>query len=168
MQPSEIRETFRGATLVELLLEPATSVLDMAMKANCFANESKVITTFVPKKNVITKFDLTKDDARRIILAGGLHINQAKCTDYTQILSLGRHILSNGISLIRVGELKRGKQEMSWTRSSQIVFPFPYYDREEALLHCQVDDVRTKKDAGRIFSRMNNKRKLNEKVDATS
>lgn len=69
--------------MVDILLEPATSVLDMVMKANCFANEN---------------------DARRIILAGGLHINQVKCTDYTEILSLGRHILPKGISLIRVGK----------------------------------------------------------------
>ncbi|XP_046642046.1 tyrosine--tRNA ligase, mitochondrial-like [Daphnia pulicaria] len=83
LHPSELNETFRGATMVDILLEPATSVLDMVMKANCFANEN---------------------DARRIILAGGLHINQVKCTDYTEILSLGRHILPNGISLIRVGK----------------------------------------------------------------
>ncbi|KAK4035880.1 hypothetical protein OUZ56_027960 [Daphnia magna] len=83
LQPNELSETFRGATMVDILLEPATSVLDMVMKANCFANEN---------------------DARRIILAGGLHINQVKCTDYTEILSLGRHILPNGISLIRVGK----------------------------------------------------------------
>lgn len=44
------------------------------------------------------------DDARRIILAGGLHINHVKCTDYTEILSLGKHILANGITAIRVGE----------------------------------------------------------------
>lgn len=43
LQPSEISETFRGATVVELLLEPATSVLDMVMKANCFANESNFL-----------------------------------------------------------------------------------------------------------------------------
>lgn len=40
LQPSEISETFRGATVVELLLEPATSILDLVMKAKCFANES--------------------------------------------------------------------------------------------------------------------------------
>lgn len=41
LQPNELSETFRGATMVDILLEPATSVLDMVMKANCFANESK-------------------------------------------------------------------------------------------------------------------------------
>lgn len=41
LHPSELNETFRGATMVDILLEPATSVLDMVMKANCFANESK-------------------------------------------------------------------------------------------------------------------------------
>lgn len=41
LQPSELRETFRGAAMIDILLQPATSVLDMVMKANCFANESK-------------------------------------------------------------------------------------------------------------------------------
>jgi hypothetical protein len=27
--------------MIDILLQPATSVLDMVMKANCFANESK-------------------------------------------------------------------------------------------------------------------------------
>lgn len=38
---SEMEETFRGASIVELLMQPATSILDMAMKARCFANESQ-------------------------------------------------------------------------------------------------------------------------------
>lgn len=42
LEPSELSETFRDATMVDILLEPATSVLDMVMKANCFANESKI------------------------------------------------------------------------------------------------------------------------------
>jgi hypothetical protein len=39
------------------------------------------------------------------------------CIDYTEILSLGRHILPNGISLIRVGklrELDKGAQCLFW------------------------------------------------------
>ena len=41
LSTKEFKETFRDASLVEILLEPATSVLDMVMKAKCFANESK-------------------------------------------------------------------------------------------------------------------------------
>jgi len=83
LQPSEIKETFKGASVVEILLEPATSILDLAMKAKCFS---------------------TENDARRIIAAGGFNINHQRCTDYTEILSLERHILSNGITVIRVGK----------------------------------------------------------------
>ena len=40
LKPNEIAETFKGASCSELLLEPATTVLHMVMKAKCFANES--------------------------------------------------------------------------------------------------------------------------------
>ena len=42
-------------------------------------------------------------DAVRIIRAGGFYVNHQRCVDDTQLLVPGRHILPNGISLVRVG-----------------------------------------------------------------
>jgi len=41
LKPNEIKETFKGASIVEILLQPATSILDLAMKAKCFPTESE-------------------------------------------------------------------------------------------------------------------------------
>ena len=38
---AEIRQTFAGATLVDILPEPGMSMLQLAMKAKCFPTESK-------------------------------------------------------------------------------------------------------------------------------
>lgn len=107
LKPDEITESFKGATFVEILLQPGITVLDMVLKAQCFANESNPLVQFLFIYFLMLVNFLThkkKDDARRIILAGGVFINQQKCTDYTEILALNRHILVNGISLIRVGK----------------------------------------------------------------
>ncbi len=44
LDAAELMETFRGATVVELLLQPATSLLDVAMRAKCFANEGLFVS----------------------------------------------------------------------------------------------------------------------------
>ena len=36
--------------------------------------------------------------------AGGFHVNHQKCQDYTQFIVPERHILANGVSVVRVGE----------------------------------------------------------------
>uniref|UniRef100_A0A1B0DBD8 Tyrosine--tRNA ligase n=1 Tax=Phlebotomus papatasi TaxID=29031 RepID=A0A1B0DBD8_PHLPP len=79
----DVKVTFQGATLTELLMEPGLSVLDVALKAKCFP---------------------TKDDAVRIITAGGFRINHQRTTNIAEVLSPGIHILKNGISLLRVGK----------------------------------------------------------------
>ena len=43
LDADELMETFRGASVVELLLHPAMSLLEMAMKAKCFTTESKFV-----------------------------------------------------------------------------------------------------------------------------
>ncbi|GAB0095386.1 Tyrosine--tRNA ligase [Sergentomyia squamirostris] len=79
----DVKTTFQGATITELVMEPGFSVLDVAMKAKCFP---------------------TKDDAIRIITAGGFRINHQRTTNIAEVLSPGIHILKNGISLLRVGK----------------------------------------------------------------
>ena len=77
------------------------------MKAKCFPTESKdkdaPSATARHWFSSLTQIQIA-DDARRIIAAGGFNINHQRCTDYTEILSLERHILSNGITVIRVGK----------------------------------------------------------------
>ncbi|ALC41909.1 CG16912 [Drosophila busckii] len=80
---AEIKQTFQGATVVDLLNEPGMSILQLAMKAKCFP---------------------TENDAVRIINAGGFYINQKRVQNITEVISTGIHILRNGISLLRVGK----------------------------------------------------------------
>ncbi|XP_059617567.1 tyrosine--tRNA ligase, mitochondrial [Phlebotomus argentipes] len=80
---SDVKTTFQGATVTELIMEPGLSVLDVAMKAECFSS---------------------KEDAMRIITAGGFRINNQRTTNIAEVLSPGIHILKNGITLLRVGK----------------------------------------------------------------
>lgn len=83
MQVNDILQILEGATIVELLSEPGINIYDLAMKANCFK---------------------TDHDARRIITAGGFYINNQKVTNLAEVVVPGIHILSNNISLLRVGK----------------------------------------------------------------
>ncbi|EDS43414.1 tyrosyl-tRNA synthetase [Culex quinquefasciatus] len=97
LEVRDIKQTFGGAPLVEILPEPGLSVLDVAMKAKCFRNE---------REDPILK------DATRIIAAGGFSINLNKAKNVAEVLAPGVHILKNGISLLRVG--KRNYYIVKW------------------------------------------------------
>ncbi|XP_055683670.1 tyrosine--tRNA ligase, mitochondrial [Lutzomyia longipalpis] len=88
---ADVKTTFQGAPLAELIMEPGMTVLDVAMRAKCFP---------------------TTDDAIRIITAGGFRINLQRTTNISEVLSPGIHILKNGISLLRVG--KRNYYIVKW------------------------------------------------------
>jgi len=88
---NDVYKIFNGATVVELMLEPGITVLQMAMKAKCF---------------------LTERDACRIIPAGGFYINHQRITNINEVLTLSIHILPNKISLVRVG--KRNYWIIKW------------------------------------------------------
>nr|CAD7430564.1 unnamed protein product [Timema monikensis] len=81
LNTSELSHMFEGATVCELLLEPGTTLLDLALRAKCFATEG---------------------DARRIISAGGFYINQQRAMNIDEVLSATTHILPNNVSLVRV------------------------------------------------------------------
>lgn len=83
LKNAEIKEIFSGAPYRELIMEPGTTMLDAAMRAECFRN---------------------KIDANRIITAGGFYINMKKTQNPAEILSPDIHILPNGISIFRVGK----------------------------------------------------------------
>ncbi|KAH8283493.1 hypothetical protein KR018_004146 [Drosophila ironensis] len=80
---AEIKQTFQGATVVDMLTEPGMSILQLAMKAKCFPTET---------------------DAVRIINAGGFYVNQKRVQNIAEVISTGIHILRNGVSLLRVGK----------------------------------------------------------------
>ncbi|XP_036331579.1 tyrosine--tRNA ligase, mitochondrial isoform X2 [Rhagoletis pomonella] len=79
----EVKKTFAGAKVVDILAEPGMSMLQLAMKAKCFNSES---------------------DAMRIITAGGFYINQKRVQNIAEIITTGIHVLKNGLSLLRVGK----------------------------------------------------------------
>ncbi|CAK9803164.1 Tyrosine--tRNA ligase, mitochondrial [Anthophora quadrimaculata] len=83
MNVNDLVEVLEGATIVELLAEPGINVYELAMKASCFK---------------------TNSDAKRIIEAGGFYINYQKITNTNEVIVPGIHILSNNISLLRVGK----------------------------------------------------------------
>lgn len=90
---NEIRQTFAGASVVEILPEPGLSILQMALKAKCFPTES---------------------DAMRIITAGGFYVNQKKTQNFAEVITNGIHVLKNGLSLLRVG--KRNFYIVKWLK----------------------------------------------------
>ncbi|XP_029641145.1 tyrosine--tRNA ligase, mitochondrial [Octopus sinensis] len=83
LSESEITELFRSAATCRMLLEPGMTVLETCMKANCFDREV---------------------DAERIIRAGGVRFNHQRVAEPDMVLQEGQHILSNKLSLIRVGK----------------------------------------------------------------
>ena len=80
---NDLLQVLEGATVAELMPEPGISVHDLAMKAKCFPTER---------------------DARRIIAAGGFYINYQKVTNTEEVVVPGIHILSNNVTLLRVGK----------------------------------------------------------------
>lgn len=83
MNASELADVFEHATIVDVLSEPGLTIYDLAKKAKCFK---------------------TDHDAERIITAGGFYVNHQRITNLNEMVVSGIHILSNNLSLIRVGK----------------------------------------------------------------
>lgn len=83
LNPSELTDVFEGATMVDILSQPGITVYELARKAKCFK---------------------TDHDAERIITAGGFYINYQRITNLNEVIVPGIHILSNNVSLLRVGK----------------------------------------------------------------
>lgn len=83
MTEIEIEATFKGASTVNLTMAPEMSVLECAVEAKCFRSI---------------------EDATSIIKAGGFRINGTLVTNPQESLIFGQHILSNNITIIRVGK----------------------------------------------------------------
>uniref|UniRef100_A0A0P4W8F8 Tyrosine--tRNA ligase n=1 Tax=Scylla olivacea TaxID=85551 RepID=A0A0P4W8F8_SCYOL len=93
MTKDELEAVFKLASSAKLLLEPGTSILDMALKAGCFFDERQ---------------------GRRIIEAGGFYVNLSRVTRPDLIIIPEAHILPNGLSLLRVG--KKNYYIIKWTK----------------------------------------------------
>ncbi|XP_018568451.1 tyrosine--tRNA ligase, mitochondrial [Anoplophora glabripennis] len=93
MNTEDIAQLFSGATIVNVMPEAGQDVLELAMKAGCFPS---------------------KDDAIRIISAGGFYINQQKVNNPSEVLNLGVHRLRNNVTLLRVG--KRNYYIVKWLK----------------------------------------------------
>lgn len=83
MNADEIANVFEGATVVDILGEQGLTVYELVTKVKCFKSDH---------------------DARRIISAGGFYINYAKVTNLDEVLVPGIHVLSNNVTLLRVGK----------------------------------------------------------------
>ncbi|XP_055506152.1 tyrosine--tRNA ligase, mitochondrial [Leucoraja erinacea] len=83
MSDEELQELFKGASFSENLLEPGTTVLDLCRKANAVPDGPR---------------------GYQIIADGGIWINNLRVTKPEQVLVLKQHILTNGLSLLRVGK----------------------------------------------------------------
>lgn len=91
MSAQDVFEVFEAATVTEIISEPGLTAYELAMKANCFKTEK---------------------DALRIIPAGGFQINHQKITNINEVITPGIHILSNKLTLLRVG--KRSYHIVKW------------------------------------------------------
>ncbi|KAI2648635.1 Tyrosine--tRNA ligase, mitochondrial [Labeo rohita] len=91
MSDTELQELFREAPFHEVFLDPGTTVLDACRRAQAIPEGPR-------------GYQMIKD--------GGVWINHQRAANPEQVLVLGQHILSNGLSLIRVG--KRNFYILKW------------------------------------------------------
>ena len=85
MTPEEVNDVFGKSSLLSTLYLEAgeTTVLDLALRANCFPNESV---------------------AGSAIRAGGFHINDRQVRAPDKLISEEEDMLPNGLTLVRVGK----------------------------------------------------------------
>ncbi|XP_007231642.2 tyrosine--tRNA ligase, mitochondrial [Astyanax mexicanus] len=83
MDDVELKELFREAPFKEFFLEPGTTVLDACRRAQVIPEGPKGF---------------------QMITDGGVWFNHQRASNPEQVLVPGQHILSNGLSLIRVGK----------------------------------------------------------------
>ncbi|KAJ8923189.1 hypothetical protein NQ315_001743 [Exocentrus adspersus] len=82
MNTEDIAQLFSGASVVGVLPEAGMDVIELAMKVGCFSR---------------------KEDAVRIISAGGFYINQQKAINPSEVVT-DVHRLQNNVTLLRVGK----------------------------------------------------------------
>ncbi|XP_017556680.1 tyrosine--tRNA ligase, mitochondrial [Pygocentrus nattereri] len=83
MDDAELKELFREAPFQEFFLEPGTTVLDACRRAEAIPEGPR---------------------GYQMITDGGVWFNHQRASNPEQVMVPGQHILSNGLSLIRVGK----------------------------------------------------------------
>lgn len=83
LSANEIQQVFPLSSVTHINFEHGISFLDLTMKVGCFLKEA---------------------DGKRIISEGGMYLNFEKMTSPNSLIIPQTHILSNGISLIRIGK----------------------------------------------------------------
>ncbi|KAL4625066.1 tyrosine-tRNA ligase, mitochondrial [Arapaima gigas] len=91
MSDAELQELFREAPFLELLLEPGTTVLEACRQARAVPDGGRGFA---------------------LVTEGAVRINHSRVTNPEQVLIPGQHILSNGLTLLRVG--KRNYYILKW------------------------------------------------------
>ena len=79
----ELKIIFKSAAYVKMIIQPGMTILQLAMKLQCFKNE-KI--------------------AQDVIQSGGFSVNQIKRTNIDQVILPGEHILQNQLSLVKIGK----------------------------------------------------------------
>ncbi|XP_064643746.1 tyrosine--tRNA ligase, mitochondrial-like [Lineus longissimus] len=82
---AEIEDVFKGATKMELLLQPGMTLIDVVMKAKILGRAREV-------------------DAIQVINGGGLYVNFRRITNPDAAFIPGEHILHAGFTVIRAGK----------------------------------------------------------------
>ncbi|KAI5614875.1 tyrosine--tRNA ligase, mitochondrial [Silurus asotus] len=83
MDDAELKELFKEAPFQEFFLEPGTTVLDACRRIQAIPEGPR---------------------GYQMITDGGVWINHQRTSNPEQVLIAGQHVLSNGLSLIRVGK----------------------------------------------------------------
>eukprot|EP00057_Strongylocentrotus_purpuratus_P030360 XP_781450.3 PREDICTED: tyrosine--tRNA ligase, mitochondrial [Strongylocentrotus purpuratus] len=78
----EVSQLFGGGSFVEIMLEPGLTVYQVAVAAGA----------------------LPKDRGVGIIEDGGVYVNKQRVTNPHEVLQKGLHILSNNVTLLRIGK----------------------------------------------------------------
>jgi tyrosyl-tRNA synthetase len=92
LSAEEAGQVFQGSDYLRRLFQPGITVLDFAVKIGCFKSER---------------------DAMRIIGAGGFYINTVRVTNIEEVLTHGKHIMANSLTVVRVG--KKNHYIVEWT-----------------------------------------------------
>ena len=83
LSKDELKRIFQSAAYIKMMMQPGMTILQLAMKLQCFKNE-KI--------------------AQGIIQSGGFSINHVKQTNIDQVILPGEHILHNQLSLVKIGK----------------------------------------------------------------
>ncbi|XP_008477867.1 tyrosine--tRNA ligase, mitochondrial-like, partial [Diaphorina citri] len=90
LNATDASRIFPGARIVELLMEPGMSMLELSLATKCFPRDK---------------------EANLTISEGGFYVNYKKVQNPQEVLSPSAHILPNSLTLLRVGTYKNTREK---------------------------------------------------------